>query len=167
VSQDLAPAGTLQVWGALQQAYVLVARYLESVTAGFGLSYPQTAVLAVLHHSDRPLPLSHIARLLTQEAQSTTELADRLERRGFVMRIRDTRDRRLVLLDLTGQGRGVIEQILPALEEAGSQIFGVLTSDQLGRLQEHLDRVRERAATRLGGDRVRGRAADGAKPATE
>ncbi len=84
VTQSSSAHHLLQSWSLFQQAYVLSARYFESVTGRFGLSYPQTSVLVVLRQQDRSLPLSQIARMLTQEAQSTTELADRLERRGFV-----------------------------------------------------------------------------------
>lgn len=158
---------SLQTWGILQQTYVLASRYFESVTARFGLSHPQTAVLSVLAQHDRPLPLSHIARLLTQEAQSTTELADRLERRGYVTRVRDARDRRLVLLQLTEAGRNVIDEILPALAEAGDQLFGALEPGQSEQFHQLLVPVRDRATERLGIDRSKFHIANGAKSADQ
>src|SRR5688500_7673749 len=82
-------ADALQVWNLFQQTYLLSFRHLEQLTSREGLSYSQAAALGVLSTAERPLPLSHLARALTQEAQSTTELADRLERRGLVQRIRD------------------------------------------------------------------------------
>lgn len=136
---------------------MLSSRYFESVTARFGLSYPQTAVLNVLRREDRALPLSQIARQLTQEAQSTTELADRLERRGLVTRVRDPRDRRLVLLELTDAGKEMIDQILPALTEAGEHVFSALDPKQLEQLESLLIPIRDRAAERLGQDRGRSR----------
>lgn len=142
-------------WGVLQQTYLLSFRSFEMATAKFGLSHPQTAVLNVLRHQGRALPLSQIARFLCQEAQSTTELADRLEKRGFVRRIRDARDRRLVLLELTDEGNTIIEQIVPALAESGQQVFGSLENGELSELITLLERVRDRAADRLGMDRER------------
>lgn len=150
-----------QLWSMFQQTFILASRYFESVTGRFGLSYPQTAVLAVLHQHDRPLPLSHVARLLTQEAQSTTELADRLERRGLVRRVRDTRDRRLVLLELTDAGRALIAEILPSMREAGEALFGALSSAQLEQLAALLRPLHRSAAERLGLDRRRPREATG------
>ncbi len=143
------------VWGVFQQTSILASRYFESVTARFGLSYPQTAVLAALQHHDRALPLSHVARMLTQEAQSTTELADRLERRGYVRRVRDRRDRRLVLLELTEQGRALVAEILPALREAEAQLFGALDDGQLSQLAALLWPLYKNVAEHLGGDRRR------------
>lgn len=150
-----APADPHAVWGLFQQTSILASRYFESVTARFGLSYPQSAVLAALQQHDRALPLSHVARLLTQEAQSTTELADRLERRGYVRRIRDQRDRRLVLLELTDEGRRLVTDILPALRDAETQLFGPLDDGQLSELAALLGPLYHHAAERLGGDRRR------------
>lgn len=158
--QDSHPLDRTQtLWAVLQQTYLLNLRFFEAATARFGLSYPQTSVLTVLRLRGQPLPLSHVARLLTQEAQSTTELADRLERRGYVRRIRDQRDRRLVLLELTDAGQAVIDAILPALQEAGSDLFGVLDPEQLDQLAALLLPLRNRAAERLNVDRDRLQAA--------
>ncbi|MFN8557540.1 MAG: MarR family transcriptional regulator [Dehalococcoidia bacterium] len=147
-----APEQIQRTWGIFQQTYLLTFRYYEAVTAKFGLSYPQSAVLTVLRLNGKPLPLSRVARLLTQEAQSTTELADRLERRGYVRRIRDQRDRRLVLLELTDEGQEAIDKILPALREAGSELFSVLDPNQITQLTELLLTMRNNAAERLAVD---------------
>ena len=155
VSAQHAAAEIQQTWALFQQTYLLAFRYFEAVTARFGLSYPQTAVLTVLRHHGRAMPLSHVARMLTQEAQSTTELADRLERRGYVQRIRDPRDRRLVLLELTASGQDLIDQIVPALQQAGADLFGALDRVQIEQLTGMLPLLRHAAAERLGIDHAR------------
>jgi DNA-binding MarR family transcriptional regulator len=160
--QDLT-ARAQQAWGVFQQSYLLTFRWFELATARFGLSHPQAAVLRVLRANGRPLPLSQIARFLSQEAQSTTELADRLERRGYVRRLRDPRDRRLVLLELTDQGREVIAQVLPALEEAGAEIFSALAPRELDAFISVLTTMRDKAGERLGIDPERLRLATSAE----
>jgi DNA-binding MarR family transcriptional regulator len=145
----------LSVWNLFQQTYLLSFRHLETLTNREGLSHSQAAALGVLANADRPLPLSHLARYLTQEAQSTTELADRLERRGLVRRTRDTRDRRLVLLELTPEGHDVYERIQPALNAGGEQLFQGLSARDRARLATLLKPVRDRAAELLGLDERR------------
>ena len=140
----------LQIWSLFQQTYLLAFRHLEQVTGREGLSHSQAAALAVLSASDRALPLSHLARYLTQEAQSTTELADRLERRGLVRRTRDARDRRLVLLELTDEGRAVYDRIRPGLSEGGEQLFAGLGERDRAKMADLLAPVRESAAMLLG-----------------
>ena len=143
------------LWSLLQQSYLLASRYFELVSARFGLSYPQATALNVLHTHGESLPLSRVARFMTQEAQSMTELADRLERRGYVRRTRDARDRRLVLLELTDAGREVIEAIQPALNEAGEQIFGNLNQRQVEQFSNLLADIRTKAADLVKTDRPR------------
>ena len=145
----------LHVWNLFQQTYLLSFRHLEQLTSREGLSHSQAAALGVLNAADRPLPLSHLARYLTQEAQSTTELADRLERRGLVRRTRDPRDRRLVLLELTPEGRAVYDRIQPGIVEGGEQLFCGLNPHDRARLAGLLKPVRDRAASLLGLDEKR------------
>lgn len=148
-------ADALQVWNLFQQTYLLSFRHLEQITSREGLSYSQAAALGVLSTAERPLPLSHLARALTQEAQSTTELADRLERRGLVQRIRDPRDRRLVLLELTDDGRQLYERLRPGLAEGGEQLFRDLSDRDRETLAEILGPMRDRAGLLLGLDEKR------------
>lgn len=141
---------TLNTWNMLQQTYLLAFRHLEGLTAQVGLSYSQAAALGVLSAADRALPLSHLARYLTQEAQSTTELADRLERRGLVRRTRDARDRRLVLLELTDAGRELFATLQPAIIQGCNQLFADHSERERATFARLLGPVRERAAGLLG-----------------
>jgi len=145
----------LQVWNLFQQTYLLSFRHLEQLTSREGLSHSQAAALGVLSAADRPLPLSHLARALTQEAQSTTELADRLERRGLVRRIRDARDRRLVLLELTEDGRALYERLQPGLAEGGEELLRGLNERDRSKLASLLRPMRDRAGALLGLDERR------------
>lgn len=149
------PGDALQVWSLFQQTYLLAFRHLEQVTNRVGLSHSQAAALGVLSAANRALPLSQLARYLTQEAQSTTELADRLERRGLVQRTRDARDRRLVLLELTPAGRELYAQIQPSMAEGGDQVFAALSARDRATLAALLQPVRERTAALLGIDQKR------------
>ena len=148
-------ADALRAWNLFQQTYLLSFRHLEQITNREGLSYSQAAALGVLSSAERPLPLSHLARALTQEAQSTTELADRLERRGLVRRIRDPRDRRLVLLELTPDGQQLYERLQPALAESGEQLFHDLSERDRETLTRLLTPMRDRAGLLLGLDEKR------------
>jgi DNA-binding MarR family transcriptional regulator len=154
-ASESSAATALNVWNLFQQTYLLAFRHLEQVTAKEGLSHSQAAALGVLNTAAKPLPLSHLARFLTQEAQSTTELADRLERRGLVRRTRDARDRRLVLLELTDDGRKMYERLQPGIAEGGESLFSGLSEKQREQLATLLRPVRERAASLLGVDQRR------------
>ena len=56
---------------------------------------------------------SEIARRLNQDTGATTRVIDELERRGLVRRARSTRDRRVVHLELTREGKAVAKAMIP------------------------------------------------------
>ena len=82
---------------------------------------------------------------------ATTTLLDRLERKGFVGRHRDTVDRRKVLIELTPAGRAQIDELYGPLAVEGSQLLSTFSDDELVKLGDFLveatavvDRHRER-----------------------
>jgi len=69
-----------------------------------GLTPSQLIILQIIGKLDRPVP-SVIAREASLTQATVTSLIDKLEKRGMVMRQRDTEDRRRVLVELTEGGR--------------------------------------------------------------
>ena len=82
----------------------------------------QWRTLDALAGAGEPQPLSAIARHLGQAAQSLTEVADRMERRGLVQRQRNPADRRLVLLALTDTGRETYAGMAAAIDRLERQM---------------------------------------------
>lgn len=77
-----------------------------------GLTRPQWTVLTRLH--SRPgLSQSEVADLLEIEKPTAGRLIDRLERKGWVERRRDPRDRRVNRMHLTAKGRKLHTAIWP------------------------------------------------------
>lgn len=82
---------------------------------------------------------------------ATTTLLDRLERKGYVRRQRDTVDRRKVLIELTPAGRAQIDELYGPLAREGGQLLDRFSDDELIKLRDFLveataviDRHRER-----------------------
>jgi DNA-binding MarR family transcriptional regulator len=69
---------------------------------------------------------------------ATTTLLDRLERKGFVRRQRDTADRRKVHVELTPGGRAQIDELYGALAREGSQLLDRFSDDELIKLRDFL-----------------------------
>jgi DNA-binding MarR family transcriptional regulator len=70
------------------------------------LTPPQGLSLRLL--SGGPMPMGALADLIYCDASVMTGIADRLEERGLVERQADPADRRVKLLSLTVNGRGVL-----------------------------------------------------------
>ena len=82
---------------------------------------------------------------------ATTTLLDRLERKGYVRRQRDTVDRRKVLIELTPAGSAQIDELYGPLAREGGRLLDRFSDDELIKLRDFLveataviDRHRER-----------------------
>lgn len=74
-----------------------------------GLTYPQYLVMTLLWQRDN-LRVNAIGQELALESNTLTPLLKRLETLGFVARKRDTKDERVVLVELTSQGNNLREK---------------------------------------------------------
>ncbi len=108
---------------------------------------------AMMFLADAPATMSKLAGAIGASLPSTTGLVDRLVQRGIVSRHEDPHDRRLVVCELTDQGRAVIA----TLQEEDRTIFATLFA---GLMAEDLETVH--AATRILTREVRRIAAEGA-----
>jgi DNA-binding MarR family transcriptional regulator len=74
--------------------------------------------------------IGELAKRLQLQHHSTVELANRLARRGYIRRRRDSGDRREVLLDLTAKGESVLRRLSldhrQELRNAGPMLMGAL-----------------------------------------
>lgn len=98
----------------LAQLSFVVQGMLEHRAAERGLSIIQARLLGVLR--DRTPTMNDLARLLGLDKSSVTGLVDRAERRGLVMRVPSTTDRRATLVSLTDDGRALVSQAAACFE---------------------------------------------------
>ena len=91
----------------------------------FGLTGPQLVVLRELAGT-RGVPIGELARNVSLSQATITDIADRLERRGLVRRIRSDRDRRRVTLEITEQGVATMQNKPTVLRDEFIQQFAGL-----------------------------------------
>lgn len=68
-------------------------------------------------HLHGPMPVAQLARELGIDVGATTRAIDRLARKGLCRRERCTKDRRVVRVTLTDDGRDRIQEVPPVLSE--------------------------------------------------
>ncbi len=146
MTSDRSTESAFTTWSLLHQAYSLIYKNLDQAMTKTGISQAQASVLVVLKSVGRPLPLSRLARLLVQEAQSVTSLVDRLESRGLVRRVPDGRDRRVINVQLTGEGESLFGQIYPEARQGITEVFAALNQRELHTMTEALRKLRNRGA---------------------
>lgn len=139
------PTGIYQAWVAISQAAISLERAVDARLRPWNLNQSQSSALQVLAQHG-PQRMSHLARFLLQQTQTTTDLVDRLERRGLVRRIRHESDRRVVLVEITEQGRALLDEIGDTAWAVGVEAFGDLGEKDLRRATETVRRIRDAAA---------------------
>jgi len=86
---------------------------VEPRLAAAGLTTTQFGVLEAILHKG-PLGQRELSRKVLTSAGNMTDLVDKLEARGLVRRVRQKLDRRAVLVELTAEGRALIEPLFTA-----------------------------------------------------
>jgi DNA-binding MarR family transcriptional regulator len=85
---------------------------------------------------------------------ATTTLIDRLERGGFVRRVRDSVDRRRVMVEMTPEGRERVNRYYGPIVREGAALFSDASDTQLAQMRDWLVAARE--LTDRHRDRIRG-----------
>jgi MarR family 2-MHQ and catechol resistance regulon transcriptional repressor len=124
----------------LHAAHSLEAR-VESRLADVGLSLPKLAALHQLSQAGDSLPLGQLAERLACVKSNVTQLVDRLEADGLVVRAADPSDRRSRLAVLTESGKRAFVKGTQIRQESEREIFGALSADEAASLQDLLAKL--------------------------
>ena len=114
---------------------------LRSVQAAAGgVTLPQYRVLVLLHDNG-PLTIGAIALELGVNPSNATRVADRLERLGLVTRAPSSHDRRIVLVEATAAGEGVVRDVTRHRRAELARVVAELDGSRSSELVRALDEV--------------------------
>ena len=132
--------GPVAMFGRLARLNGLVQERLDAVFAEHGLRAWEFDVLATLRRSGPPYSLTpgelDRAQLIT--SGTTTHRITGLEKRGYVSRVRDEDDRRVVHVQLTQLGRRVFDAAHDAHMANEHAILGLMSGADSAKLIEGL-----------------------------
>ena len=130
----------LSVVRTSDQLQIRFARLLRE----YGLTSPtQYNILRILRGEGKPLPILEIASRTITVVPGITGLIDRLERAGFVNRLRCEKDRRVIYVALTDQGTKTLVDLDEPLLALHRKLMGHLSQGELKELIRLLEKVRE------------------------
>ena len=120
-------------------------REVDEALRPFGLTFARYESLVLLYFSrSQALPLGKMGDRLMVHPASVTNAIDRLEQDGLVRRVRHEEDKRMVLAELTDEGRRVVEA---ATDAVGKTRFGLaeMSSGEADQLTALVGLLRKRA----------------------
>src|SRR5258707_7264810 len=110
----------------------------------YGLTSPtQYNILRILRGEAKPLPILEIASRTITVVPGITGLIDRLEKAGFVHRLRCETDRRVIYVALTDQGVKTLADLEEALHTQHHKLLDHLSQGDLKDLTRLLEKLRE------------------------
>ena len=114
----------------------------------FGISLARFDYLAQLYRWPAGLAMGDLSRCLMVTGGNVTGLTDELTREGLVQREPSAIDRRSTIVRLTEQGRDGFEAMAQEHEQWVLDLFGGLSSADIGQLHQQLGALRAQMAQR-------------------
>jgi DNA-binding MarR family transcriptional regulator len=127
---------------ALLKAADIVGETAHPGLTPFSLSAPQYDVLRILRQArESGVRTYDVAAQMVSRAPNITRLADKLEAKGLLERIRSSMDRRSIRLRLTPAGDEVLQQLDQRVSDAEVRAMRGLDQGEIGILLELLNRL--------------------------
>jgi DNA-binding MarR family transcriptional regulator len=123
----------------VRTARALRRRWMASLEP-WGITPHEFRALHASAHGEAPR-LSEIAERLHIAPRSATEVVDSLEAKGLVRRTPSPTDRRAVLVEPTGAGRALADEVTQRRAELGELMLAPLSADEAAQLRAMLTRV--------------------------
>ena len=125
----------------LTRAKTVMWEKAERVLEPLGLTLSQWVMITNLATGSAITP-SEICKNMSYDAGAMTRLLDRLEKKGFIRRVRQATDRRSITLELTEAGRAIYPNMLPHMVDAlNDHVLCGFTAAEARQLESFLKRI--------------------------
>lgn len=114
----------------------------EFLRVQFATTLPRFDVAAALFRRTEPMKMSDLSKQLLVSNGNATTVVDRLEQEGMARRVASEKDKRVVLVELTPEGRAWFEDIAAAHQREVNTLFSNLGEEDLNQFR-HLIRIAE------------------------
>jgi MarR family 2-MHQ and catechol resistance regulon transcriptional repressor len=129
-----------QLWTVLARCYKALSTRVERSVADAGLCLTDFMILEALFHKG-PLTISEIQGKILLASGSMTAAVDRLEKKGTIVRRSVPGDRRARRLELTSEGKQVIDHAYGVHRAEFESLMGVLDEREMQQTYASLKRL--------------------------
>jgi DNA-binding MarR family transcriptional regulator len=124
----------------LRRVAVIIKRRGRDILADFEITGPQFNALLTLR--DNPdITMGELCEKLFLACSTATDLIDRMEKNGVLVRRRDPQDRRVIRLAISEKGQQVIAEVVKARRRYVSSILSNLSDDEKDHLANALEKL--------------------------
>jgi len=111
----------------------------------------QTDVLLILSMSKNPLSPGEISSNVFREKHSVSALQSRMQRAGYVKKVRSRKDQRVVKIQIQPKGRELLDQAIPVIiGHARNMLAARFPEKEIRQFDKHLKGLRDTALKDLG-----------------
>lgn len=128
----------------LMRSSDLLKKVLKKDIANYDLNMTEFAVIELLYHKGEQ-PTQQIGERILIASSSTTYVLDKLVEKKLVARRACSEDKRITYASITSEGKALMEKIFPPHAEKITEIFSVLTDEELGMFKESLKKISQSA----------------------
>ncbi|MFN7958525.1 MAG: MarR family transcriptional regulator [Holophagaceae bacterium] len=125
----------------------MLAAFDEEMT-GMGITGAQWVILMRIHNGCGSTA-AELCRFSRYDTGSMTRMLDRLEEKGLIRRVRSSKDRRLIHLELTEAGRDLYPLLPPVAVKVLNAHLKGFTREELDLLKGLLNRMRDNSQAAL------------------
>jgi MarR family transcriptional regulator, organic hydroperoxide resistance regulator len=119
IGRDVAISEIMQ---SLRRIFKAIQDYSHEVSEKFGITGPQLWALKTISQNES-LSLSDLGKRMYLHPSTITGVIDRLEKKRYVIRIRDQVDRRVIYVQLTAEGKRLAKRAPNPAQ--GKMIYGL------------------------------------------
>ena len=132
----------LGITQCLRRVIKSLQNYSQNVYRHFGITGPQLWVLKAIYQ-DGSLPLGELSKRMYLHPSTLTAAVDRLEKKGYVLRNRIGKDRRVINVQLTPKGNRLAKRAPKPIQ--GKMIVGLrkLKKDELFLIYRSVEKLVE------------------------
>ncbi|WP_432148739.1 MarR family winged helix-turn-helix transcriptional regulator [Streptomyces sp. bgisy029] len=145
--------GPMEIIGRINRCAALLQQAEDAPLRSAGLTRAEFDLLGAVRRTDRELTPGELARETFSSGAAVTKRLRALQERGLVDRRGDERDRRVAHVRLTGEGRALVDRLLPEQLAYERAVLSGLGEESRGELGSVLGELLVQLEGRIGGAR--------------
>ena len=130
---------TMEIWSLLDDIISKNGKQIKDSLNKMDLTITDYKVMRMVRKNDEPM--KNIASELALANGWVTDIVDRLEKKGYLIRIHDEGDRRIVKVSLTPSGRDVSNKIKEFLKNTIENSLKNLNNDEIDSFKKILSKI--------------------------